>query len=131
MLPVPRPTATDASAWSASSSSMTPRWRRSAVAAAISSSRNGTYAARSASIAASAQVVEADEYGPSALDPPDDEPVALVGLVVVGTEAHVRARAAVDGRQHADLLEALLHALRCEQVRAREPFGDQPCGVVA
>src|SRR5439155_641112 len=67
----------------------------------------------------------------AALDPPDHEPVALVGLVVVGAEAHVRAGPAVHRRQQAHLLEALLHAARREQRRAREALGDQARGVVA
>src|SRR5207245_6971328 len=82
-------------------------------------------------IAHSPELVEPHEHRPSALDPPDHEPVALVRLVVVGAEAHVRARPAVDGRQQAHLLEPLLHAARCEQRGAREALGDQPRGVVA
>src|SRR5207248_9306433 len=77
------------------------------------------------------ELVDPHEHRPSALDPPEHEPVALVRLVVVGAEAHVRARPAVDGRQQVHLLEPLLHAARREQRGAREALGDQPRGVVA
>src|SRR5438874_2191045 len=80
---------------------------------------------------ASPELVQPDEHGPSALDPADHEPVALVRLVVVGPEAHVGAWPAVDGRQQAHLLEPFLHAARGEQRRPREALGDQARGVVA